>query len=41
MTQLADKTTVVTGAADGIGCAIAQAFAQAGARVFAGDVNED
>jgi len=41
MTQLADKTTVVTGAADGIGCAIAQAFALEGARVFAGDVNEE
>jgi NAD(P)-dependent dehydrogenase (short-subunit alcohol dehydrogenase family) len=40
MNELADKTAVVTGAADGIGCAIAQAFAQAGARVFAGDVNE-
>src|SRR5262245_17386209 len=41
MTQLADKTAVVTGAADGIGAAIAQAFAQCGARVFAGDINED
>jgi NAD(P)-dependent dehydrogenase (short-subunit alcohol dehydrogenase family) len=40
MSDLADKTTVITGAADGIGAAIAQAFAQAGARVFAGDVNE-
>ena len=41
MNELAGKTTVITGAADGIGCAIAQAFAQAGARVFGGDVNEE
>ena len=41
MTTLASKTAVVTGAADGIGRAIALAFADAGARVFAGDSNRE
>jgi len=40
MSELTGKTAVITGAADGIGAAIAMTFAQAGARVFAGDVNE-
>ncbi len=41
MAALANKTAVVTGAADGIGRAIALAFAEAGARVFAGDSNHE
>ena len=38
---LKDKTAVVTGAAAGIGQAIAQLFARAGARVVVADVNLD
>ena len=37
---LDDKTVVVTGAAGGLGRAFAEAFAAAGARVVAADVNE-
>jgi glucose 1-dehydrogenase len=38
--KLANKVAVVTGAAQGIGAACARAFAQAGAKVVASDVNE-
>jgi len=38
--SLKDKVTIVTGAASGIGAAIAEAFAQAGAFVYVADVNE-
>ena len=37
---LKDKITVVTGAASGIGAAIAEAFASAGAFVYVADLNE-
>jgi NAD(P)-dependent dehydrogenase (short-subunit alcohol dehydrogenase family) len=38
--KLADRVAVITGAAQGIGAACARAFAEAGARVLAADVNE-
>ena len=38
--SLADKVTIVTGAASGIGAAIAEAFAAAGAIVYVADMNE-
>ena len=38
--SLKDKVTVVTGAASGIGAAIAEAFANAGALVYVADINE-
>jgi NAD(P)-dependent dehydrogenase (short-subunit alcohol dehydrogenase family) len=40
MKRLEDKVAVVTGAADGIGYAIARAFAAEGARVFMGDIDD-
>jgi NAD(P)-dependent dehydrogenase (short-subunit alcohol dehydrogenase family) len=39
MISLAGKTALITGAASGIGLAIAQAFADAGARVWLTDIN--
>jgi NAD(P)-dependent dehydrogenase (short-subunit alcohol dehydrogenase family) len=39
--ELSGKTAIVTGAADGIGRAIAEAMAAAGARVFAGDIDRE
>ncbi|MFT4124955.1 MAG: 3-oxoacyl-ACP reductase FabG [Gordonia sp. (in: high G+C Gram-positive bacteria)] len=38
---LADKTAVITGAAQGIGYAIAQRFIDEGARVVVGDINAE
>jgi NAD(P)-dependent dehydrogenase (short-subunit alcohol dehydrogenase family) len=40
MFKLTNKIAVVTGAASGIGEAIARVFAQAGAKVFVGDLKE-
>lgn len=37
---LADKTAIVTGAADGLGWAMAQRFAEQGARIVVADLNE-
>ena len=39
--RLADRTTIITGAASGIGRAIAMAFAREGARVVVADVTEE
>jgi 2-keto-3-deoxy-L-fuconate dehydrogenase len=41
MFDLSHKTALVTGAGSGIGAAIAETFARAGARIFAADVNEE
>lgn len=41
MFSLAHKTAFVTGAGSGIGAAIAETYARAGARVFAADIDED
>ena len=40
MERLKDKVAIVTGAADGIGLAISEAFAKEGATVVMGDINE-
>lgn len=41
MARLEGKTTVITGAADGIGHAIAEAMAREGAHVFLGDIADE
>ena len=41
MFDLSHKTALITGAGSGIGAAIADAFARAGAYVFAADINEE
>jgi len=44
MTTIEDfqgKTALITGAADGIGAALAEALVQAGARVFASDIDAE
>ena len=38
--MLKDKVCIVTGAASGIGLAIAEAFAKDGAKVVMADINE-
>ncbi len=40
MTDFEGKTALITGAADGIGAALAEALLEAGARVFLSDINE-
>jgi NAD(P)-dependent dehydrogenase (short-subunit alcohol dehydrogenase family) len=41
MTTMDSKTAVVTGAAEGIGAAIARRFVESGFRVIAGDADAD
>jgi NAD(P)-dependent dehydrogenase (short-subunit alcohol dehydrogenase family) len=41
MFDLSRKTALITGAGSGIGAAIAEAFARAGAQVFAADIKEE
>lgn len=41
MSRLKNKVAVVTGAADGIGLAISEAFAKEGAMIVMGDINEE
>ncbi|TQO38455.1 NAD(P)-dependent dehydrogenase (short-subunit alcohol dehydrogenase family) [Arenibacter algicola] len=41
MNRLKDKVAIVTGAADGIGLSIAEAFAREGATVVMSDINEE
>ena len=38
--KLAERVAVITGAAQGIGAACAHVFAQQGAKVVVGDINE-
>jgi NAD(P)-dependent dehydrogenase (short-subunit alcohol dehydrogenase family) len=38
--KLADRVAIITGAAQGIGAACARAFAEAGAKIVVGDLNE-
>ncbi|MFN3225908.1 MAG: SDR family NAD(P)-dependent oxidoreductase, partial [Hyphomicrobiales bacterium] len=41
MNRLSDKTCIVTGAAKGIGAAIAKAYAEENAKVVVTDVNDE